>query len=66
MAAVEAMEHALIQVADVWRGVADSAGLDDLDALRRGIVRHVILSAAHPQALQIMSHEGCRHCHRAS
>jgi AcrR family transcriptional regulator len=53
-----AMEHALVQAADAWRGVADTPGLDDLDALRQGIVRQVILSAAYPQVLRIMSHEG--------
>ena len=53
-----AMEHALVRVEHTWREVADSPGLDDLEALRRGIVRQVIFSAAHPQVLRIMSHEG--------
>ncbi len=46
------------QVERTWREVADSADLDDLEALRRGVVRQVIFSAAHPQVLRIMSHEG--------
>jgi TetR/AcrR family transcriptional regulator len=53
-----AMEHALAQVEPTWRDVADSSGLDDLEALRRAIVQQVIFSAAHPQVLRIMSHEG--------
>jgi AcrR family transcriptional regulator len=53
-----AMEHALSQVEQTWREVADSPGLDDLDALRQGIVRQVMFSAAHPQVVRIMSHEG--------
>ena len=53
-----AMEHALAQVERTWREVADSADLDDLEALRRGVVRQVMFSAAHPQVLRIMSHEG--------
>jgi AcrR family transcriptional regulator len=53
-----AMEHALAQVEHAWREVADSPGLDDLEALRRGIVRQVIFSATCPQVLRIMSHEG--------
>src|ERR1700716_603961 len=53
-----AMEHALIQTEQNWREVADSPLLDDLAALRRGVVRQVIFSAAHPQVLRIMNHEG--------
>jgi len=53
-----AMEHALAQAEHTWREVADSPGLDDLQALRQGVVRQVIFSAAHPQVLRIMSHEG--------
>jgi TetR/AcrR family transcriptional regulator len=53
-----AMEHALAQAEQTWREVADSPGLDDLEALRQGVVRQVIFSAAHPQVLRIMSHEG--------
>ncbi len=53
-----AMEHALAQAEHTWREVADSPGLDDLQALRQGAVRQVIFSAAHPQVLRIMSHEG--------
>jgi AcrR family transcriptional regulator len=53
-----AMEHALAQLEHTWRQVADSPALDDLEALRQGIVRQVIFSAAHPQVLRIMSQEG--------
>jgi len=53
-----AMEHALAEAAQSWRGIADSPGLDDLEALRRALVRQVIFSAEHPQVLRIMSHEG--------
>jgi AcrR family transcriptional regulator len=53
-----AMEHALAQVQQSWREVADPGGLDDLEALRRAIVQQVLFSAAHPQVVQIMSHEG--------
>jgi TetR/AcrR family transcriptional regulator len=53
-----AMEHALKETEKAWRGVADSPGFDDLEALRQGIVRQVIFSAAHPEVLRIMNHEG--------
>ena len=53
-----AMEHALAQVEKTWREVADPDALDDLEALRRAIVRQVLFSAAHPEVVQIMSHEG--------
>ncbi len=53
-----AMEHALVEVERTWREVADSPGLDDLEALRQGVVQQVTFSAAHPQLLRIMSHEG--------
>jgi AcrR family transcriptional regulator len=53
-----AMEHALTEVERTWREVANSPELDDLEALRQGVVRQVIFSAAHPQVLRIMSHEG--------
>jgi TetR/AcrR family transcriptional regulator len=53
-----AMEHALVQTEQTWREVADSPVLDDLEALRHGVIRQVIFSAAHPQVLRIMNHEG--------
>ncbi|MDX6211703.1 MAG: TetR/AcrR family transcriptional regulator [Frankiales bacterium] len=53
-----AMEHALVQAERTWREVADSPELDDLEALRRGVTRQVMFSAAQPQVLRIMSHEG--------
>jgi AcrR family transcriptional regulator len=53
-----AMEHTLLQTERTWREIADSPDLDDLEAFRQGIVRQVIFSAAHPQVLRIMNHEG--------
>jgi TetR/AcrR family transcriptional regulator len=54
-----AMEHALARVEQTWRDLADpDDGLDDLEALRQAIVRQVLFSAAHPQVVQIMNHEG--------
>jgi TetR/AcrR family transcriptional regulator len=53
-----AMEQALAQTEQTWREVAGSPALDDLDALRQGVVQQLIFSAAHPQVLRIMSHEG--------
>lgn len=59
-----AMEHALAQTEQTWREVANSPSLDDLEALRQGVVRQVIFSAAHPQVLRIMNHEGAIDSHR--
>jgi AcrR family transcriptional regulator len=53
-----AMEHVLKEAEKTWREVAEAPLLDDLEALRRGVVWQVIFSAAHPQVLRIMSHEG--------
>jgi TetR/AcrR family transcriptional regulator len=53
-----AMEHVMSQTEQTWREVANSPSLDDLEALRQGVVRQVIFSAAHPQVLRIMNHEG--------
>ena len=56
-----AMEHALAQAERTWRAVADSAqspDSDDLEILREALVQQVLFSAAHPQVLRIMSHEG--------
>jgi TetR/AcrR family transcriptional regulator len=53
-----AIEHVLAQTEQTWREVASSPLLDDLEALRQGVVRQVIFSAAHPQVLRIMNHEG--------
>jgi TetR/AcrR family transcriptional regulator len=53
-----AMEHALAQLEQSWREVADSPSLDDLEALRQGVIRQVIFTAAHPEVLRIMNHEG--------
>jgi AcrR family transcriptional regulator len=53
-----AMEHALAVSERSWRQLADAPELDDLEALRRAIVAQVMFSAAHPEVLRIMSHEG--------
>ncbi|HWG27453.1 hypothetical protein [Actinospica sp.] len=54
------MEHALAQIEPAWRaaGEAASAGIDDLAALRQALVQQVLFSAAHPQVMRIMNHEG--------
>jgi AcrR family transcriptional regulator len=53
-----AMEHALKEIEKAWREVADAPSLDDLDALRQGLVQQVVFSAAHPEVLRIMNQEG--------
>jgi AcrR family transcriptional regulator len=53
-----AMEHALKETEKTWREVAVSTEVDDLEALRLGVIRQVIFSAGHPQVMRIMSHEG--------
>jgi AcrR family transcriptional regulator len=53
-----AMEHALKETEKTWREVAVSTEVDDLEALRLGVIRQVIFSAAHPQVMRVMSHEG--------
>jgi TetR/AcrR family transcriptional regulator len=53
-----AMEHALAESERVWREVTNAPDLDDLEALRQGIIRQVRFSAAHPEVQRIMSHEG--------
>jgi AcrR family transcriptional regulator len=55
-----AMEHALARIEPAWRaaGEAATAGIDDLVALRQALVQQVLFSAAHPQVLRIMNHEG--------
>src|SRR6202171_3698467 len=53
-----AMEHALVQTEQNWREVADSPVVDELQALRQGVIQQVIFSAANPQVLRIMNHEG--------
>jgi len=53
-----AMEHALKETEKSWREVAVSTEVDDLEALRLGVIRQVIFSAAHPQVMRVMSHEG--------
>jgi AcrR family transcriptional regulator len=53
-----AMDHALDAVKESWRRLADDRGLDDLEALRQAVVYQLMFSAAHPEVLRIMSHEG--------
>jgi TetR/AcrR family transcriptional regulator len=53
-----AMEHVLAETEQTWREVADAPSLDELEALRQGVIRQVIFSAVHPEVLRIMSHEG--------
>jgi TetR/AcrR family transcriptional regulator len=62
-----AMEHALAQAERTWRAVADAPRSplspelpesDDLETLRQALVQQVLFSAAHPEVLRIMSHEG--------
>lgn len=53
-----AMEHALAQSARTWRDIDVAPALDDLEALRQALVQQVMLSAAHPQVMRIMSREG--------
>ncbi|MDT9688597.1 TetR/AcrR family transcriptional regulator [Streptomyces sp. P9(2023)] len=53
-----AMEHALTKTEHVWREATNSPDLDDLEALRQGVVRQVMFAATHPQVQRIMNHEG--------
>jgi TetR/AcrR family transcriptional regulator len=53
-----AMEHALSLVEPVWRERAQPAETDDLEALRGALIEQVLFSAAYPQVLRIMNHEG--------
>jgi AcrR family transcriptional regulator len=53
-----AMGQALKETEKTWREVAVSTEVDDLEALRLGVIRQVIFSAAHPQVMRVMSHEG--------
>lgn len=53
-----AMEHAVAETERIWREAANATDLDDLEALRQGIVRQIIFSATHPHVQRIMSHEG--------
>ncbi|MFJ6571135.1 TetR/AcrR family transcriptional regulator [Streptomyces sp. NPDC091292] len=53
-----AMEHVLSQTKRSWSELAEDHDRDDLDVLRQGIVHQVTFSAAHPQLVRIMTHEG--------
>ena len=53
-----AMEHALTEAERSWQQASRSPDLDDLEALRQGVIRQVLFAAAHPQVQRIMEHEG--------
>ncbi|MEZ0064404.1 TetR/AcrR family transcriptional regulator [Streptacidiphilus sp. MAP12-20] len=53
-----AMEHAATGSVRIWQQATNTPELDDLEALRQGIVRQVVFAAAYPQLHRIMSHEG--------
>jgi TetR/AcrR family transcriptional regulator len=53
-----AMEHALTLIEPAWRERPKTSELDDLEALRGALVEQVLFSAAYPQVLRIMNHEG--------
>lgn len=53
-----AMEHVLSRTKSSWRRLAEDPNLDDLDVLRQGIIHQVVFSAAHPELVRIMTHEG--------
>lgn len=53
-----AMEHALTESENAWREVTIAPELDDLEAMRLGIVRQIMFAAAHPEVQRIMAHEG--------
>ena len=53
-----AMEHTLTLIEPTWRVSTQPSELDDLDVLRGAIIEQVLFSAAHPQVLRIMGHEG--------
>ncbi|HEX4787470.1 MAG TPA: hypothetical protein VH372_03345 [Actinospica sp.] len=56
------MEHVLARLEPAWHAagaaVSADADVDDIDALRQALVQQVLFSAAHPQVLRIMNHEG--------
>jgi TetR/AcrR family transcriptional regulator len=53
-----AMSHVLAGLEHDLRETATASIADDMDALRAGIVQHVIFAATHPEVQRIMSHEG--------
>jgi AcrR family transcriptional regulator len=53
-----AVDHALTSAKNSWQQLADDPGLDDLEALRQAVVAQVMFSAAHPEVLRILAHEG--------
>ncbi|MGW6276967.1 TetR/AcrR family transcriptional regulator [Kribbella sp. NPDC055071] len=53
-----AIDHALAIARDSWQQLAGDPELDDLEALRQAIVAQVRFSAAHPEVLRIIAHEG--------
>ncbi|MEV6507709.1 TetR family transcriptional regulator [Streptomyces sp. NPDC051642] len=53
-----AVEHALAQIEQGLADVGGDDGLDDLAALREGIVRFLVFAAEHPEVGRILQHEG--------
>lgn len=53
-----AIDHALAATRSSWRRLAEDPEADDLDVLHQGIIRQVMFSAAHPQVVRIVTHEG--------
>lgn len=53
-----ALEYALTDVETAWRSAAEDAALDDLEALRAGIVHQITFAATFPKVVRILNHEG--------
>ncbi|CCK26041.1 hypothetical protein BN159_1662 [Streptomyces davaonensis JCM 4913] len=53
-----ALEYALTHAEQAWRQTAEDTALDDLQALRLGIVHQIMFAAAFPQVVRILNHEG--------
>lgn len=53
-----AIEHAMADSVRVWTDATDSEEVDDLEALRQGLVSQVLWAASYPQVVRIMNHEG--------
>jgi TetR/AcrR family transcriptional regulator len=52
-----AMEQAFLPIVQVV-GRADAEGISDLEVLRQGIVKHLVLAGQNPYVQRVMSHEG--------
>ncbi|MFI1393310.1 TetR/AcrR family transcriptional regulator [Streptomyces griseoaurantiacus] len=53
-----ALEYALAHAEQGWRQTAGDPALDDLQALRLGIVQQIMFAASFPQVVRILNHEG--------